>query len=347
MKKFNTLAVCGVLSMSMAASVLTGCGDKAVDGTQTAMVIDGDEISLGMANYVLRTEQANTYAQMQGMLAYFGGDGKSFWSLEGDDGVTYGEAFKDSTVDNLTSLVEIRKHAEEMGVSVSEEEEQKLQEAAKAFLEKNTEAMEKLGVSQENIQEALELQTLEIKIRPEVIANVDREVSDEEAAQTTVTYVRLAKPKDDEAALKTAKEQMEQVLEDVKNAKAGADLGEIGDTVNEDCYSAQYHFNQGVYDEENNVLETAVKDVLPGLKDGEVYDKVIEGDSYLYVIRMDHNFDREKTDAQKETIIRERENTLYTETIEGWTEGITAETKDCWNKIVVDDNDPYVLNIQG
>lgn len=343
MKKFNTLAVCGALSVSMAASVLAGCGEKAVDGTQTAMVIDGDEISLGTANYILRTEQANTYAQMQGMMAYLGGgDGSSFWSLEGEDGVTYGASFKETTVENLTRLVEIRKHAEEQGVSVTDEEMQRIQDAAKAFTEKNAEAVKKLGVSEENVCEALELQTLEIKIKPQIVAAVDKVVSDEEAAQTTVTYIRLKKP-DDEAELKTAKEQMEQILAKVKKADAGDDLKELSKAVNEEAYAAQYHYNKGAYDEESNVLETAVKDVLPDLKDGEVYDKVIDGTSYLYIIRLDHVFDKEKTEAQKETIVSQRENTLYEDTVSGWVEGITAETNDCWDKIVVDDEDPYVL----
>ncbi|MDO4491919.1 MAG: peptidylprolyl isomerase [Lachnospiraceae bacterium] len=342
MKKVNTITACGLLSVAMAASVFAGCGEKPVDGTQTAMVIDGEELSLGLVNYYLRTEQANTYAQMQGMMAYFGGDANNFWTMEGEEGVSYGQSFKDSIVTDLTKLVEIRKNAEELGVAVSEDEKQKIQETAAAFMEKNGQSMEKLGVTADHVQEALELKTLEVKIKPVVTADTDRKVSDDEAAQSTCTYVRLKKAEDEEANA-AAKEQMEDILKQILDAGAGADMNAIAEAVNEECYSAQYNFNKGAYDDENNVLDGAVKDVLKNLKENEVYDQVIEGESYYFIIRMDHFFDKEKTEQQKETIIKERENELYTTTIEGWTEGIEPDFRDCWDKIAVDDSVIYTI----
>lgn len=342
MRKTSTLAVCGILSLSMAASVLSGCGDKAVDGSQTAMIIDGEELSLGLANYFLRTEQATTYTQMKSMMAYFGGDENHFWSTEGEDGLTYGESMKETMVTEMTKLLAIRKHAEELGVSVSDEERQKIQEAAAAFMEKNAEAMEKLGVTVENVEEALELKTLEILIKPVIVKDADRNVSDEEAAQTTCTYIRLKKP-DDVKDQETAKAQMEDILKQVQEAPAGSDCKEIATAVNEECYAAQYNYNKDAYDDENNVLDGAVKDVLKNLKENEVYDQVIEGESYYYIVRMDHLFDKEKTNDKKESIIVQRENELYTTTVDGWAEGMTAETKDCWDKLVVDDSEEYAV----
>lgn len=342
MKKTSTLAVCGILSLSMAAASLAGCGEKAVDGSQTAMVIDGEELSLGLVNYFLRTEQAATYTQMKSMMVYFGGDENHFWSTEGEDGITYGESLKDSMVTDLSKLLEIRKHAEELGVSISDDDQKKIQETAAAFMEKNADAMKKLGVTAENVEEALELKTLEILIKPVITKDTDRNVSDEEAAQTTCTYVRLKKP-DDAKEQETAKEQMEEILKQIQEAPAGSDFKEIAAAVNEDCYTAQYNYNKGAYDDENNVLDGAVKDVLKKLKENEVYDKVIEGESYYFIVRMDHLFDKEKTDEKKNTIIVQRENELYTTTVDGWAEGISTETKECWDKIVVDDSEEYTL----
>ncbi len=343
MKRANTLTLCGVLTVAMAASVLAGCGSKEpVDGTQTAAVIDGEEISLGMANYFLRKEQADTYVQMESMLAYFGGSSGEFWSMEMDDGTTYGENLKTTIMESLQELVEIRKHAEELGVTITDEEQQSIEEAAAAFMEKNEEAMEELGVSLENVVEALQLKTLETKIRPVIIADVDREVSDEEAAQSSCTYIRLSIPEDEEEA-EEAKAQMEEILEQVLAADEGEDIGEIAEAVNEDCYSAQYSYNQGAYDDENNVLDSAVKEVLQTLDDNEIYDQVITGENYYFIIRMDETFDRESTDSKKESIISERESELYNDTIDGWTEDIETETKDCWDDITVDDSVIYTI----
>ncbi len=341
MKKANTLTVCGILSLSMAASVLAGCGEQEpVDGTQTAMVIDGEELSLGLANYYLRTEQANAYAQIESMMAYFGGSTDNYWSTEDDDGVTYGESFKTSIVTDLTAMIEIRNHAEELGVSITDDEQAQLEEAAAAFMEKNAAAMETLGVSLENVIEALELETLQTKIRPVVIEDVDREVSDEEAAQSSCTYIRLSIPDDADEA-EEAKAQMEEILEAVLAADEDADIGEIAEEINEDCYSAQYTYDQDAYDDESNVLDSAVKEVLQTLDEHEVYDQVIEGESYYFIIRMDNYFDEEATESQKETIISERETDLYDSTISEWTEGIEAETQDCWDEITVDDSVIY------
>lgn len=345
MKKASTLAACGILSLTMAASALSGCGQKAVDGTQTAMVIDGEEISLGLANYFLRTEQAGTYYQMSGMLSYFGGDENTFWTLEGDEGVTYGESMKDSMVTDITKLVEIRKHAEELGVSVTDADKENIETAATAFMEKNAEVMEELGVSVDNVKEALELKTLEIRTKPEMIKDTDREVSDDEAAQSTCTYIRLAKS-DDETEAADQKASMEEILKKVLAADKGSDIGEIAEEVNESCYSAQYAFNKGAYDDENNVLDSAVKEVLQTLGEDEVYDKVIEGESYYFIIRMDKFFDRDETDEKKESIITERETEKYNEVLDSWTEGITPETKSCWDKIVVDDSVKYTTSAE-
>ncbi len=341
MNKANTLTVCGLLSLSMAASVLAGCGSQEpADGTQTAMTIDGEEISLGLANYLLRTEQASTWDQLQSMLAYFGGSGDDYWSTEDDDGVTYGESFKESVVSDLTTLIEIRNHAEELGVSVSDDEQQQIEEAAAAFMEKNADAMELLGVSEENVIEALQLRTLETKIEPVITEDVDREVSDEEAAQSSCTYIRLSIPDDAEEA-ETAKAQMEEILEAVLAASDGDDIGEIAEGINEDCYSAQYSYDQDDYSDDNNVLDSAVKAVLPDLEDGEIYDQVIEGESYYFIIRMDEYFDRDATDSKKESIVSQRETDLYDSIIQEWTDGIEAETESCWDEIEITDDIIY------
>ncbi len=334
----------------MTASLLSGCGNKPLDGTETAMVIDGEEISLGLANYFLRTEQASTYYQMQSMMMYFSSDGKTFWGATGEDGVSYAETFKESEITNITNLVTLRKHADEYGVSLSDDENAKIAEVAKTFYDKNSEAMAMMGTTVENIEEALELKTIEVKIKAPMVADVDKNVSDDEAAQSTCTYVRLKKSNnEDEAAAeeenKAAKEQMEDILKQILDLKdpAEADLSELAKAANENAYSASYNYNQDAYDDENNVLDAAVKEVLPNLKDGEVYDKVIEGENYYFIIRMDKYFDRDKTDSKKESIIGERENTLYTDMLTEWTDGIKADVKACWDKLEVSDTDIFTL----
>ena len=58
MKNLKAKAVCVMLSASMAAMGLTGCGSDNVDGTKTAITVNDESITLGQANFMLRYQQA-------------------------------------------------------------------------------------------------------------------------------------------------------------------------------------------------------------------------------------------------------------------------------------------------
>ena len=53
MKNLKAKAVCVMLSASMAAMGLTGCGSENVDGTKTAITVNDESITLGQANFML------------------------------------------------------------------------------------------------------------------------------------------------------------------------------------------------------------------------------------------------------------------------------------------------------
>ena len=56
MKNLKAKAVCVMLSASMAAMGLTGCGSDNVDGTKTAITVNDESITLGQANFMLRSD---------------------------------------------------------------------------------------------------------------------------------------------------------------------------------------------------------------------------------------------------------------------------------------------------
>ena len=57
MKNLKAKAVCVMLSASMAAMGLTGCGSDNVDGTKTAITVNDESITLGQANFMLTMER--------------------------------------------------------------------------------------------------------------------------------------------------------------------------------------------------------------------------------------------------------------------------------------------------
>ena len=198
MKRTSAKVVCGILTAAVAAAGLAGCGDSTVvDGTQTAMVINDEGINLGKANFMLRYQQAtmvNYYSMMSSMMGQ--SYTLSFDALadeSDEDSPTVGENLKEDALTSIQQAFLMRQHASEYNVSLSEEEASGAAEAAAAFMEdNNAETLTRLGVTQEDIQDDIEVYAIQTKMYDPMVANVDTEVSDEEAKQSRISYVKVS-----------------------------------------------------------------------------------------------------------------------------------------------------------
>ncbi|HIX77684.1 MAG TPA: hypothetical protein H9734_08850 [Candidatus Fusicatenibacter merdavium] len=198
MKKTSAKVVCGVLTAAVALSGLSGCGDSTVvDGTQTALVINDEKINLGKANFMLRYQQATMVNYYQTMSSMFGQQySLSFDALadeSDEDSPTVGENLKEDALTSIEQAFLMRQHASEYDVSLTDDEVAGAQEAAAVFVEDNdAETLTRLGVTQEDIQDVIEVYAIQSKMYDPMIADVDTEVSDEEAQQSRVSYVRVS-----------------------------------------------------------------------------------------------------------------------------------------------------------
>ena len=59
MRKLNKTAACGILAAALAAGTLSGCS-KAIDGTKTVATVGDEKVTLGLASYMVRDQQAQT-----------------------------------------------------------------------------------------------------------------------------------------------------------------------------------------------------------------------------------------------------------------------------------------------
>ena len=174
-----------LLAAVMGISVLTGCGG--IDGKKTGATLDGEEISLGFMNFMARYQQAIYDGQFSGMF------GTGFWSQdlfgEGTDAET---SVKKTVAENIETLYLLEDHMEDYKVEVTEDEQAKIDEAAKKFMESNSEAaIQQMGATEEYVGQMLRLNTIQRKMRKAMDAEVDTKVSDEEAAQKTISYVKV------------------------------------------------------------------------------------------------------------------------------------------------------------
>ena len=336
MKRVKAFAVCGILSLALAAAGLAGCGGN-VDGTATALVVNGEEVNTGTANFILRYEQAETTYIMTSYGLTSNGD---MWDTVVSDSNTYGEQFKSSTKDKIVEMVLLRQHASEYGITITDDEKAKIDSAAQNVMDNNADTMKKIGATKEDVAEALELYTYKTKMRSPLVADTDREVSDEEAAQTRITYARvsLTDLTDDEKVAK--KEACEEVLKQIQESEdpSTVDFSEIAKAVDEDFVSSGYS-----YGSDDTVIDDAVKAVIPELSDGEVYDGVIEGETTYYLVRLDKLFDPDATETEKTSIISERENENYTNKVQAWKDAITVDEKSAWSDLIVTDKDNYTV----
>ena len=93
----------------------------------------------------------------------------------------------------------------------------------------------------------------------------------------------------------------------------------------------------------DDTLDEAVQDAALELKDGEVADKVIEGDDGYYVVRLDKMLDEDATENKEKTVISERKSDLYDSTLEDWVKEEKIKVKDkVWDQITVTDSASFV-----
>ena len=347
MKLFKKLAAAG-LSVIIAGSLLAGCGSTAdtaqIDGTKTVVTINEDEVPLGTLSFLAKYQQAQMYEMYT---AYFGAAEIFDMVMDESSGETYGETLKGYALDSIEEMVLLRQHAEEYGVTLTAEEEEQIDKVAQAYIDENSEDVRAaVGASKENVIELLKLQLIKSKMLEPMAADVDTEVSDEEAQQSGVTYVKIDKATEDDFADENSDEssladssvadsvdvtaqveaanaeklsQAEAVLAAVQASGnvAEADMTTIANEVNADFYAQTGQFT--THNTEDTVLDMAIVEAVAGLADGTLVDHVVEASdgTAWFVVRFDAAYDEAATEEIKKEKVTARKqeayDTLYTE----------------------------------
>ena len=328
MKTMTKRTAVAALTGVMAVGMLTGCGEKKLDGTKTVATVDGTEIPLGIVSLSVREGQAQTEAMYK---SFMGGQDYSIWSMDAEDGKTYGEQAVEQSLKDVELMYIMKEKAADYNVEVTDDDEQKIADAAAAFMAANSEeTLQELAVSEDQIKTYLELQTYKSRMHDPLIADVDKDVSDEEAQQSSFDYVSISTADLSDDEIKQKKEDAQKILDDLKAAGSDGDLNEIAKSV-DDSYSSvsgTFDTNEDAAkedsDEESDSSSSSsaypdeVMKVLRTLKDGEIGPDVIETDTSYYVVKLDKVNDEEATETKKQSIISTIENKLYTNTTEKW-----------------------------
>lgn len=203
-KKTAAVVLAGVMS----AGMLSGCGEAKLDGTKTVATVNDSSIPMGVLSLAVRTQQSS----MEAMYSYYIQLGymSSLWdqAIDSAGEQTYGQQMVSSVLEELEEWNLLKEHAADYSIELSADEQKAIADAAAKFMADNTEeAIAELAVTEDQVKEYLELTTYHKKMQEAIEAEADTEVSDEEAQQSSFTYVLVPMDEETEEAAETETEE--------------------------------------------------------------------------------------------------------------------------------------------
>ena len=340
MRPFRKKIVISAAVLALAVTGVTGC--KASDDA-VVVEVGNEEIPFGVANFYARMQQAQYetyYASMMGTTA------EAMWAQETEEDKTYEETTKESILKNLEDMYLLSQHREEYDISITEEDEKAIAKAVGIFDEDNSlEDKEMVSGYKKNVEKILELATIQTRMKEAMTADVDTEVSDEEAAQKGMQYVYFSYTTTDESGNSvTLTDEEKEALK--TTAQEFVDNLNADETRNIDTAAANagLEVQTATFDSEStspNADLVAAVDALE--KEGELAGPV-GTDSGIYVAKLTSLLDREATDAKKTSIVEERKEKQYDKLLEKWRNDTEIKVhKNVWKKVDFEDQGVTIL----
>lgn len=195
-KKVTAVLLAGMLSVSL----LTGCGG--IDQNAVIATVNGTEVSMGLANFYCRMQQA-TYEDIYKM--YLGTE--DVWMMDPyGSGINMQDSVKESALTELHDMYTLQAHMGDYGIELTEDDKKAVADAAAKFMSDNTkEALDELGASQEVVEELLTLQTIRARMQDVIKAEADTNVSDAEANMRGYTQLVVTADSQDGADTESLK----------------------------------------------------------------------------------------------------------------------------------------------
>ncbi len=317
---------------AMVVTSFTGCA-ASVENNEVVATVNKAEITAGVANFYTRYQQAQT----ENMYAMYGMDTKNIWDMEVSKGVTNEEQTKDSIMESLQKLYLLKEHMADYKVELADADNEAIEKAAAAFAKANSkEVQEKISGQKEVVAEVLELLTISEKMYDAMVADVDTNVEDKDAAQKAAQYVLFATTTQDASTGQSVPLSDEQKATKKTEAKNFLDKAKANGTLEAYAKEISLEAKKVTFDKDSTALDEKVIKEADGLA-LNAFSDVIETDAGYYVLQLTSELDREATDAKKKEIVQERKDDKYNEIVDGWKKDAKIEVFDkVWKKISLD-----------
>ena len=309
------LKILKAISLILCVCVLSGCSKNFVVttklGDKELFRIEDASASLSEMMLYLTTIQ-NQYEKVYG---------SEIWNQTAS-GETFEEQIKSMVLAKLAQVKVMNLMAESYKVTLSGDEETKLQTVSENFYNSLTDTeKEVLSLTQDDIYSYYKELLIASKLYEYVIRDVNPEISDDEARIVTVQEIFIKTYSLDANGnhIEYSDRGKSEAYEKAEVVRAEALLGEVSfeslaGKYNEDDELTRT-LSQG--SDDNEVAETAFN-----LSKDEISDIIRTSDGY-YILKCISDFDLEETLKNKETILEKRKEEAFDEAYETYADSLT------------------------
>lgn len=262
------------------------------------------------------------------MMVYLTNMKNQYESVYGDriwqasyEGETLEGNIKETVLARVAKIKAMNLLAQEKDITLDEEEQDKIVKAAEVYFHSlSAQEVQELGVTQALIRQMYEEYALAGKVYEYLIADINPEISDDEARTITVqdilvkTYSLNENGERVPYSTQAKQEAYRRALEAWQRAKAGEDFSSLIAEYNEDANST-YSFGKGTY-------EDAFEDAAFNLGTDEI-SGVVETVYGYHIIKCISTFDRDETDRNKVKIVEQRRKEVFEEQYSAFVGGLT------------------------
>lgn len=332
MRQFRKKMVILTAVGALAVSSLAGCS-RSLDNDACVAKVGKDKITLGVANFYARMQQAQYETYYAGMM---GTTGKDMWKQDAGDGKTLEESTKKSILKSLEDMYLVNQHKSDYKVELTADDQKAIDKAAHQFDEDNT-LQDKEAVSgfEKYIKKFLELSTVQGKMRGPMEAGVDENVSDQEAAQKSMQYVLFSYTKTDKDGnsqnlTDEEKKALKQKAHDFADKLKASDTKDIEGLAKEEGLEVQ----TATFDSKSTSPDADLVKAADALKNVGDLTGAIDTGNGIYVAKVTSFLDRGATDNKKASIVNDRKQKQYDSLVKKWRKGTKIEeNKKVWKKV--------------
>ena len=298
MKALKKAAVFAAV-MALAASLLAGCSGSGSDyNAHAAVATYGDtQIPAYEASYYIRTLQY-TYEYIYGY--------ENLWDAEIQEHVTMADMVNEMALKEVYQTYVLMDQAQQLGLELDEEQEAAVQAAVDSFMDTYPlPVYNAIGVEEDELYNVFEHNALAMLAYEYAIADVDTNVTQEEARRCAVSVISLY----DSSTTYNAEDLKDDIME---RLDAGIDMASAKDEF------SSYSIVLSTYTVGAGDFESSFGPAAMELQEGEYTAVYSETIGAWYIIYCDSYMDEDATEAGYAEVISDREDALFEESYAGW-----------------------------